>query len=91
MLDDALGRRVDGGPLEQVDELLRDFNQVVVEDGVGGLEKVLLSSAERPAAAVPRGNEVDMTRRGRHHMVTVLLTGPIGVTRTESLMSEMKV
>ena len=86
VVGEAPGKWVDGDPRKQIAELLRDFNYVVVEDGVGSIERVLISSVKRPAAVVPRSNDVDMIRRGDHHVVEVLLTGPTGVTRTESLM-----
>jgi aspartyl protease family protein len=85
-LGDAPGTPVEGDPQGQLKALLQGFNYVIVGSRTGGIEKVLISSAKRPAAEVVRGAQVKTTRRGNHHIVKAVLIGPSGARRTASLM-----
>ena len=87
-------KEVSGQAPEQLKILLQEYNHVILQDGSGDIEKVLIYSLKRSDAyslkrsdAEPaQGYRANMTRRGRHHVVKAVLVGPTGARRTESLI-----
>jgi aspartyl protease family protein len=85
-LGDAPGKPAEGDPRAQIKSLLQGFNYVLLASSTGDIEKLLISSAKRPAGEGVRGAQVTTTRRGNHHVVKAVLIGPTGARRTASLM-----
>jgi aspartyl protease family protein len=80
------GKTVSGDLADQLKDLLRDYNYVILRNDTGHIDKVLLSSRIRPAAEIVSGYRVPMTRRGEHHVVKAVLVGPSGARRSASLI-----
>ena len=79
-------REVSGQAPEQLKNLLQEYNHVILQDGSGDIEKVLIYSLKRSDAEPAQGYRANMTRRGRHHVVKAVLVGPTGARRTETLI-----
>ncbi len=79
-------KEVSGQAPEQLKILLQEYNHVILQDGSGDIEKVLIYSLKRSDAEPAQGYRANMTRRGRHHVVKAVLVGPTGARRTESLI-----
>ncbi len=70
--------RAEGDLLTRIAALLADYNFVLVEDGKGGVERIVITSRKAPRIAVaPRGS-VRTVRRGGSHFVRARLSGARG-------------
>jgi len=76
-----------GSVSDRLNSLLRDYNYVLIHDGRGGIEKVLITS---PKTSEPKrsadGVTVYTVRVGNHHLVEAAIAGPNGTVRTVRLM-----
>lgn len=79
-------KSVEGAAGNQLRELLRNYNYLLIHDDLGHIDEVLITSRRRPATEVARGYQVKTIRRGGHHLVKAVLLGPSGVRRTASLI-----
>ncbi len=72
----------DGTPLRRIEQLLADHNYMLVRKPGGGVETVLIMG--RKSKVVPPPDEIDIetSRRGAHHIVIGVLTGPDGAQVT---------
>jgi clan AA aspartic protease (TIGR02281 family) len=90
-LAESLGRAEDGSPVRRLRVLLEGFDHIIVEDGSGGIERVIvLGPAEpgvpptQPLVAVDGGPppdtpiELPTVRQGSQHSVRVALEGADG-------------
>ncbi len=79
--------RVEGNVLAQVTALLADYNFVLIQDGKGGVKRIVIASRKVPRSARPPRASVRTVRRGESHFVQAQLSG----TRGRSLRVELLV
>jgi aspartyl protease family protein len=81
-----------GSVPDRLSSLLRDYNYVLIHDGRGGIERVLITS---PKTSEAKGSEakgpldsatVSTVRVGNHHLVEAAITGANGTVRTVRLI-----
>ncbi len=90
-LVDSIGRAEGDEPLRRVRMLLEDFDHIIVQDGRGGIERVIVLGAatpgavpQQPVVAVDGGPppdapiELPTIRAGSQHSVRVALEGESG-------------
>jgi aspartyl protease family protein len=76
-----------GSVPDRLNALLRDYNYVLIHDGRGGIEKVLITSHKTPEARSSAGSATVYTVRvGNCHQVEAAIAGPNGIVRTVRLM-----
>jgi aspartyl protease family protein len=72
-----------GSVPDRLSSLLRDYNYVLIHDGRGGIEKVLITSRKIPEAkGSADGGTVYTVRVGSHHQVEAAIVGANGSVRT---------
>jgi len=90
----APARQVSGTVKEQIKLLLENYNHILVGDGAGGIERLIIVGAKRPLPDQPEtadGDEVEeetvlTTRRDNfHHLVDGILVGVDGAEVKTSL------
>ena len=86
MLGDDPGKRTDGGVREQVSVLLSAFSYVLLTDGSGDIDRLMITSRIRPEGSTSQGVYVKTTRRGSHHRIRATLMGPAGNPRSLMLL-----
>lgn len=90
-LADTKGRAEGDDPYRRVRLLLEGFDSIIVQDGSGGIERVIILGPTEPGAAVPEPMvavdgapppdapiELPTIRRGSQHSVRIALEGPEG-------------
>jgi aspartyl protease family protein len=80
------GRSVDGDVREQVQELLSDYNYVLIQGAGGRIERVSITSLKDPSAKPRFSPVVATTRYGSHHQVQARVTGPSGQAAEVTLL-----
>src|SRR5579862_892655 len=76
-----------GSVSDRLSVLLQDYNYMLVQDGLGRIEKVVITSRKSPEAAGSAGSATVFTVRvGNHHYVDTDITGPNRVVRTVRLL-----
>lgn len=76
-----------GGVPDRLNTLLRDYNYVLIHDGRGGIEKVVITSHKTSEAqGSADGPTVYTVRVGNHHLVEAAITGAHGTVRTVRLI-----
>ena len=83
-LGDDQGKSVEGDVHRQLAVLLSNFNYVTLNNDVGDIDTVIITSRIVPGKPKPRDFSVKTSRRGAHHAVKTTLTGPGG--KTQSIM-----
>ena len=67
---------VGGTPLRRIEVLLTDCSYMLVKKPGGGVESVVIMGRKTKVVPPPDDIEIETTRRGAHHIVLVVLTGP---------------
>lgn len=80
--------QAEGSPLEQIRELLQDYNYLVTQTRPGMIETLRIISPRGQAARKSAADRayVPTTRVGAHQQVDAVITGPNGVAKTLSLI-----
>lgn len=86
-LGDATPRDVHGGTVvARLRSLLFGYNYLLIHDSSGAIDEVRIVGVER-AHPIPRQRfYVPAVRRGAHHAVDAILTGPSGAWQAHSLL-----
>ena len=80
--------QAEGSPLEQIRELLQDYNYLVTQTRPGMIETLRIISPRGQTARKSAADRayVPTTRVGAHQQVEAVITGPNGVPKTLSLI-----
>ena len=77
-VDEQPAPAVGGTPLRRIEVLLADHNYVLVRKPGGGVESVLIMGRKTRVVPPPDDIDIETSRRGAHHIVIGVLTGPDG-------------
>ena len=68
----------DGTPLRRVEQLLADHSYMLVSKPGGGVKSVMIMGRKTKVVPPPDDIDIETSRRGAHHVVMGVLTGPGG-------------
>jgi len=72
-----------GSVSDRLNVLLQDYNYVLIQDRLGGIAKVLITSRKSSQATSSASNDTVYTvRLNNHHYVDASIAGPSGIVRT---------
>jgi aspartyl protease family protein len=77
-VDDQPAPATAGTPRRRLEALLADYSYMLVQKPGGGVEQVLIMGRKRRIVPPPEAIDIETSRRGAHHVVIVVLTGPGG-------------
>ncbi len=77
-VDDQPAPAVSGPPGRRIEALLADHNYMLVRKPGGGVESVIIMGRKTRVVAPPESIDIETSRRGAHHVVIGVLTGPDG-------------
>lgn len=83
---DFPARPVRGSLREQLQQLLFDFNYVLVQSPDGGVEKIFILNQKEAVPDIPEHIVLNTIRSGDHHVVEVIIQGPSRASMEVSLM-----
>ncbi len=76
--DEQPAPAADGTPLRRIEVLLADYSYLLVRKPGGGVESVLIMGRKTRVVPPPDDIDIETSRRGAHHIVIGVLTGPDG-------------
>ncbi len=77
-VDEQPAAAADGTPLRRIEVLLADYSYLLVRKPGGGVESVLIMGRKTRVVPPPDDIDIETSRRGAHHIVIGVLTGPDG-------------
>lgn len=77
-VDDQPAPATAGTPRRRLEALLGDYSYMLVRKPGGGVDSVLIMGRKRRVLPPPEAIEIETSRRGAHHVVIAVLTGPGG-------------
>ncbi len=77
-IDEQPAPVVDGTPLRRIELLLADYSYMLVRKPGGGVETVMIMGRKTKVVPPPDDIDIETSRRGAHHIVMGVLTGPDG-------------
>lgn len=75
LLADEEAKDVRGDLGTRLEELLRNYNYLLIQNPPGKIAKVVVTSVKRPGQSSAASPYVKTTREGRHHRVDALIVG----------------
>ena len=81
-VNDEPAPAVGGTPLRRIEVLLTDYSYMLVKKPGGGVESVVIMGRKTRVVAPTDDIEIETSRRGAHHIVIGVLTGPDGAQVT---------
>ncbi len=77
-VDDQPAPATAGTARRRLEALLADYSYMLVRKPGGGVDSVLIMGRKRRVVPPPEAIDIETSRRGAHHVVIVVLTGPGG-------------
>ncbi len=77
-VDEQPAPAADGTPLRRIEVLLADYSYMLVRKPGGGVETVMIMGRKTRFVPPPDDIDIETSRRGAHHIVIGVLTGPDG-------------
>ncbi len=77
-VDEQPAPAADGTPLRRIEVLLADYSYMLVRKPGGGVETVMIIGRKTRFVPPPDDIDIETSRRGAHHIVIGVLTGPDG-------------
>lgn len=86
LLADEEAKEVHGNTGARLEELLKNYNYLLIQNPPGKIAKVIITSQKRPGEPSKANPYVKTTRVGRHHRVDAVIVGNGGQSVTVSLL-----